>query len=203
MNGSNNSDSEIPVVDRRRFDSEGQRREEAPELASDNGAAAPSTPPAPSPELEEWRRRAEAAEGKLREVADQFVRARADMEAARQRLVRDQETRVQDGVGRAFLGVLAALDNLERALDHAEEGPLLDGLRMAQRQILDAMAGEGLEKMSLVGSPFDPALAEGMIVTPVDDPAQDNLVLEELRPGYTLSGRIVRPAQVRVARLNQ
>lgn len=192
--------SEIPVVDRRRFDSDGHRREEADETTGGDGAAAAET--AVFPGLEEWRRRAEAAEAKLAEVAGHFQRAKADLEAARLRLERDQETRVREAVGRAFLGILGALDNLDRALAHAPEGPLAEGLRLAQRQILEAMIAQGLSRLDLAGNPFDPALAEAVMVTAVDDPAQDQVVLEELRPGYSLGGRTLRPAQVRVGSLS-
>lgn len=145
--------------------------------------------------------RALAAEARLRELADSFRAAQQDLESARARLERDQALRVRESLARAFGGVLAALDHLDLAMEHAEDGPLKAGLALSLRQLHDALAAEGLERVTTVGLPFDPVVAEAVAVAPTSDPAQANLVVEEYRPAYALGGQVIRAAQVRVAKL--
>lgn len=194
-------EEEGPVIDRRRFTAEGELRSEAGEL--DNGLPGeveePAEPMVPATIAQRWEERARAAEAKLMEVSDGYRRAQLDLEATRNRLVREQENRVRDTLGRAFTGILAALDNLERALEHAPEGPLAEGVNLVHRQMLEALAGAGLERISVVGQQFDPTVAEAVLAAPAQTPEQKNTVLEEFRAGYRLGERVLRPAQVRVA----
>lgn len=197
-------DDDVPVTDRRRFTMDGDLRPEAEAAEADGliveapeieaGAAE-----ALAAELKEWERRARDAEARLAELADAYRRAREDLKAARARLERDQEIRVKDALGRAFERILATVDSLDRALSHAEDGPLFEGLQLARRQLLEALAGEGVERIEVLGLPFDPTVAEAVVTTPAETPEQANTVVEELRAGYRLGERILRPAQVRVA----
>jgi molecular chaperone GrpE len=195
-------DDGAPVTDRRRFNPDGTPRDPGPAAAgdlpdepglSDLADAPPDVPPAV-----DWERRARDAEAKLGELADAFRRGRDELAAVRARLERDQEQRVRDAVGRTLEKVLAGLDSLDRALSHAPDGPLADGVRLAQKQLLDALAAEGLERIRTVGLPFDPNVAEAVAATPASD-APPQTVVEEFRPGYRMGDRILRPAQVRVA----
>ena len=145
--------------------------------------------------------RALAAEAKLREVADSFRGAQQDLESARARLERDQALRVRESLARAFGGVLAALDHLDLAMEHADDGPLKAGLALSLRQLHDALSAEGLERVPTVGLPYDSSTAEAVAVVPTSDPGQDNRVVEEYRPAYALGGQVIRAAQVRVAKL--
>ncbi len=188
-------DDETPVTDRRRFNPDGSPRELPPE---DHPSELPEAPPPPPPPGEDWERRAREAEAKLGELADAFRRGREELAAVRARLERDQERRVREAVGRAFEKILAGLDSLERALQHAPEGPLADGVRLVQKQLLDALAAEGLERIETVGLPFDPNVAEAVVTTPAGGEAPQTVV-EEFRPGYRIGDRVLRPAQVRVA----
>jgi molecular chaperone GrpE len=59
----------------------------------------------------------------------------------------------------------------------------------------------GIEPLSLLGKPFDPNVAEAVDTTEVSDPAEDGVVLDEVTRGFTISGKLLRPARVRVGRL--
>ncbi|MCU0253122.1 MAG: nucleotide exchange factor GrpE [Acidobacteria bacterium] len=155
----------------------------------------------PASEYRAMESRALAAEAKLREVAEGFRAAQQDLESARARLERDQTLRVREALARAFGGVLAALDHLDLAMEHADDGPLKAGLALSLRQMHDALAAEGLERVPTVGRPFDPSIAEAVAIAETADPAQNNVVVEEYRPAYALGGQVVRAAQVRVAKL--
>lgn len=196
-----------PTVDRRRFNADGTRvgGDEDPARADeglDAGGLEPATLPdtVPAAEARMWEDRARAAEAKLAAVAGDFRRARAETEAVRARLERDRDTRVREALGRSFGRILAGLDDLERALEHAPPGdPLADGIRLVHRQFLDALAAEGLERLQVVGEAFDPNVAEAVMTVPAGSPEETQRVIAEIRAGYRLGDRIVRPAQVRVA----
>jgi molecular chaperone GrpE len=204
------ADEGVQTVDKRRFDASGERIGRADEDAAPAEAAAePSIEDAPgleavpdvvpADEARMWETRARAAEGKLIAVSDDFRRARAETEAVRQRLERDRETRVRDALGRAFAKILTALDNLDRALEHAGDDPVADGVRLVHKQLLEALAAEGLERITVLGEVFDPNVAEAVATVPAESPEMARCVVDELRAGYRLGDRIVRPAQVRVA----
>jgi molecular chaperone GrpE len=93
-------------------------------------------------------------------------------------------------------------DNLDRALaaaEHAEVTPaLIEGIILVRSQLLAALREEGLERIPVMGRPFDPSIAEAIEVEAVDDPERDQVVLADLQRGYRLDGVLVRPARVRV-----
>ncbi len=198
-----NGQDDVTVTDRRRFTAEGEPlARDAEESAPDAGRPAAEEAAGPSREAieaREWEHRALAAEAKLNEIADGYRRATLELDNVRARLAREQDNRVREAVGRAFTGILDALDNLDRALAHAGDGPFPDGVRLVRRQLLDVMAAQGLERLDVVGRPFDPAEAEAVLTVPASDAAPAQTVVEELRCGYRFGDRILRPAQVKVA----
>lgn len=216
-------EEELTVTDKRRFTPEGELRPDSPEVpeAFEDGAIASSTevlPPedrsdnadgtpenemVPRAEAEHWQQRAIDAESKLQAFAEGFDRYKREHDAVRTRLERDLETRVRESLGRTFSGVLDALDNLERALGHAEDNPLAEGVRLVHKQVLDILTAEGLERIDTLDRPFDPQVAEAVSVVPVEDASLANTVLEELRPGYRFRGKVLRAAQVRVGQASE
>ncbi|MGE5551682.1 MAG: nucleotide exchange factor GrpE [Bacteroidota bacterium] len=144
-------------------------------------------------ELEAERRAREAAE-------ERALRWRADCENLRRRSMLESEqlrlNLIQDITGR-FIPVL---DDLDRALALAgKEAPpsWASGLEMVRKQFLALLAEYGLARMETVGQTFDPERHEAMLR--VEDSGQpSNTILEELRPGYVLGARVIRPALVKV-----
>jgi molecular chaperone GrpE len=84
----------------------------------------------------------------------------------------------------------------------AEDQPdferFLKGIELVYAKLLDALKAEGLERIQAEGAPFDPELHEALMQTGEGD--GDPVVADVLRPGYTLKGRVLRPAGVRVER---
>lgn len=201
-------DEEIHVTDRRRFHADGEPavlpadegEANLPDLA-ETAAEAPGAAALAEAEAAArvWEERARTAEGRLADLQDSFLRAKEDLAATRARLERDQERRVRDALGRAFSSILEALDGFDRALAHAGDDPLAEGVRLVQKQLLDALAGEGLERIETLGKPFDPNVAEAVLSCPAEDPAARQTVVEEYRAGYRLGERVLRAAQVKVA----
>lgn len=171
------------------------------DAGEDEAEAAPSTQPTI---LDEYRRRAEAAEKTLQDYIAAFKQSQAEQEEFRARLTRDVERRVDLQFGRLVSEMLETVDDLDLALSHvrelAEAAPLARGVVMARDRFLAALERNGVTRIELDGTPFDPNVAEAMRVDEVPDPDRDGKVTETLRPGYALGERVIRAARVAVGR---
>jgi molecular chaperone GrpE (heat shock protein) len=151
--------------------------------------------------LEQLRGQLEAKDLKLREFMEKVDRENADF---RGRMEREFDRRVEKVQADMILDLLPIIDNLERAIISAEEhgvdDNLLEGVRMVYNQFLGQLKKEGVEQIEVVGKPFDPSNSEALSVVPAEDPEEDDTVSDELEKGYTLNGRLLRPAKVRVRR---
>jgi molecular chaperone GrpE len=149
--------------------------------------------------------RADAAEARADEVEERLKRALAEFRNETQRIARQADERrkyaVQGLVGE-LLPVFDALHSAREGLAAAGEGPALDavrqGLDLVEKDLLKVLGRHGVERIEASGA-FDPALHEAVFV--VDDPDREpSTVAQVLRPGFTLHGRVVRPAHVSVTR---
>lgn len=171
------------------------RRHHAPSGETTAGPADRS--PYPS-FIEELRARTEAAERKAR---DAMARAEAEIDAVRMRLQRDVDNRVTRSEARFLAAVLEVLDNLERAATSAgaESASVARGIDLIRQQLMGVLKDEGVEAIETVGQPFDPNVAEAVILEAVP-PDRDNVVLEEIQRGYRFRDIVLRPARVKVGK---
>jgi len=155
--------------------------------------------------VEELKARVEKAEQQAREISVAYRRIDEERDAFRERLNRDLERRVDVARAELMRKILGVADDLDRAIavarDMQEPSPMLEGVVLIRDRLMQALASEGVEVFSTVGEPFDPNIAEAMAVEPTQDAGQDNRVIEELQQGYMIKGTLLRPARVRVARL--
>lgn len=130
---------------------------------------------------------------------------RGEQDELRRRLTRELEQRLELATGNLLADFLPVLDNLDRALQSAEQQPnldaLLEGIHLVRTQFLNSLARHGLQPLDRQGQTFDPRLDEGVTTVEVTDPRQHNLVLQEWEKGYTLHDNVVRPAKVAVGKL--
>lgn len=144
---------------------------------------------------EEYRR----AEGYL----SLLKRERADFTNYRRRVEQERADQVRAATAELILSLLPALDDMERALasiSPEEAGaPLAEGIRIIDRSLRSALERAGLERIDAEGRPFDPQLHEALAHDAAPD-RREGEVVRELRPGYRLGDRVVRPTQVSVAR---
>lgn len=134
---------------------------------------------------------------------EQMIRLKAEFDNFRKRGEREKQEIAARSKGEVILSTLEVLDNLERALvtGRAEGGDVeafLEGVELIQKQFTDVLAGHGLAPVPAVGTIFDPSLHEAIATEETED-YKPNTVLEELKRGYTLGERLLRPAMVRVA----
>jgi molecular chaperone GrpE len=117
-------------------------------------------------------------------------------------VLREQTRAVEFANEPLVMRLLEVLDEFELALVAAEQNPevhkFVSGVEMVYAKLADILKAEGLERIDAEGTPFDPALHEALFQ--VDGGEGEQYVSDVLRPGYTLKGRVIRPAGVKVAR---
>jgi molecular chaperone GrpE len=133
------------------------------------------------------------------EYLNDLKRVAADFENYRKRVARDQEGLVARAHERLVKELLPVLDDLERALEAAaqhEEAELEEGVRLVHRELVEALAREGLVEVETDGQ-FDPHVHEALLSQPSEQ--EDGSVVEVLQKGYRLGDRVLRPARVVVS----
>jgi molecular chaperone GrpE len=135
---------------------------------------------------------------------DRFVRQVAELENFKKRATREKDEAVRFANESLVRDLLPVIDNLERAVAHAQGGgngkPLVEGVEMVLKGLLDVLAKHGVAQISAVGQPFDPEKHEAMAQVESENHAP-NTVIEEHHKGYLLKDRLLRPALVTVAML--
>lgn len=142
-----------------------------------------------------------AAESKASEHWDRYLRAAAELENVRKRAVRDVEKARKFALERFGKELLAVRDTLEMGIAAAENATaesLLEGKNATLKLLASTMQQFGIEQVDPVGEPFDPELHEAISVQPSDD-VEPGSVMTVVQKGYTLNGRLLRPAMVIVA----
>ncbi|HSD26164.1 MAG TPA: nucleotide exchange factor GrpE [Vicinamibacteria bacterium] len=171
--------------------------ESEPEVAA---APAEVEPPPEAGAAEHFERRARLAEDRLSEVLAAYRLVKTENEGFRDRVTRDVGRQFDRRHEKLLLKFIDILDNLDRALEAAEQtyagNPLVDGLILVRTQLLQTLRQEGLERIPVLGLPFDPAVSDAVFTQPVDDPEQDHVVVRETLRGYRLHGRVARASRV-------
>ncbi|MEY2879924.1 MAG: hypothetical protein RLZZ15_2304 [Verrucomicrobiota bacterium] len=170
----------------------------APEAAP--AAAKPATDPAVPPPVSPGEAALLAAKAEAAANYDKFMRTAADLENFRRRTMREKDELRQLVAGRVIEELLPALDNLALGLAAAKQPnadlkSLAAGIDMVLAQLRGALANQGLKEISPTGQPFDPHQHESISHQPSADVKEEH-VLTVVRTGYSLNGRLLRPAAV-------
>jgi molecular chaperone GrpE len=128
-------------------------------------------------------------------------RTQADFENFRKRVAREARAAQERGAATLAKELLPALDNLDRALEAADEGdPLLDGVRLVRAELAAGLARSGIESFSPIGEVFDPSVHEAVATAPQEPGGSESgIVVEVYQLGYRLGDSVIRPARVVVA----
>lgn len=155
-------------------------------------------------DLKDWKAEAAALAEQIDTYKDQAIRALADAQNVRRRAEQDVEKAHKFALEKFSKELLPVVDSLEKALE-AEQAtdnevmPLREGVEMTLLMFLNGIKKFGLEQIDPVGHPFDPTLHEAMTMIEAPD-AEPNTVVAAMQKGYTLSGRLIRPAMVVVSK---
>lgn len=147
-------------------------------------------------ELESTRRRVD-------ELARAYQSVNKDREEFKQRLTRERERMMDVERGNVAVTLLEAIDELDRCLSMSgqeAQSPLAQGVKMIRDGLLSKVQGMGIERIQVVGQPFDPNTAEAADMEITPQPDEDQKVVAEVRAGYRFKDRIIRPARVKVAK---
>jgi len=143
------------------------------------------------------------------DVKDRLLRTLADMENLRRRTEKEVADARTYGITAFARDILAVADNMDRALkaldaeirDKADAGvkALLDGVELTERELIKVMEKHGIAKIEPLGQKFDPNLHQAMYEV-ADPSVPAGTVVQIVQPGYTIGGRVLRPALVAVAK---
>jgi len=180
----------------------------APDAHDATAPAADAQPQAgtvPDPELAPEELAADAeTEAPEPDYRDLYVRAAAETDNVRKRARRDVDAAHDRGVARLAKELLPALDNLERALAHAEsqegegEHPITSGIRLVAKELVGALERVGIVAEVPRGEKFDPHRHDAIAQLPADG-VESGTITEVSRAGYRFKDDVLRPAQVVVA----
>jgi len=154
-------------------------------------------------EIEELKKKLEEMQKEAKEHFDRLLRVAADLENYKKRATRDKEEWTKFANEDLIKAILPFIDNLERAVNHAEKvedaGVLIEGVRLTIQQLLQALNKFGLFSFESLGKPFDPTFHEAILLVPTNQ-HEPNQVVEEFQKGYLLNDRLLRPATVSVSK---
>ncbi len=138
----------------------------------------------------------------LAETGKKALRYQADMDNYRRRARREAEDTARYAAMPLLTELLDAVDNLNRAIEAGQTSPdstaLAEGVKMVAGQLAQTLENHGCQQIETVGQPFDPNQHQAVQMIPSDD-VPENHVAAELRAGFRLHDRVVRPAQVMVS----
>ena len=144
----------------------------------------------------------ETLKAEAAELKDRHLRAVADFDNLRKRVVKEREDIICFANERLISDLLPILDNLERALsmnlDKAGMDSVVDGVKMVSEQLHAVLVTCGLEPLEAVGTSFDPNRHEAVGVLP-SGKHDEGTVVAEMQKGYSLKGKILRHSMVHVA----
>ena len=131
---------------------------------------------------------------------DRYARLLADFDNYRKRVARDREELAQFAAKDILKDLLSTVDNLALALEKAEnkEDPFVQGVKLAYDGFLKALADHGATPLDSVGEPFDANFHDALAQLPSTDVAE-GIVMNEVKRGWLLHGKLLRPAQVVVS----
>ncbi|PTL75670.1 nucleotide exchange factor GrpE [Vitiosangium sp. GDMCC 1.1324] len=177
----------------------------APETSPEQQQEAPpqAAAPAVDPEKERLESELSAARRRVDQLARAYQELERDREEFKQRLTRERERMMDVERGNVATLLLEAVDELDRTLAMGggdASSPLTQGVKMIRDGLLSKLQQTGIERLQVVGLPYNPNTAEATDMEITTNPDDDQKVVGEARAGYRLKDRIIRPARVKVAK---
>jgi molecular chaperone GrpE len=189
-------DHDQPVTDRADEAAEDEAAEAEAEPADTATAADAGAASAVAADLNAARAEAESH-------LDDLRRLQADFDNYRKRTLREQTARAASASQALVAKLLPVLDNFELAVSAAEQSRdfdrMLKGVEMVFGELREVLQGEGLVKIEAEGKPFDPERHEAVVAVEQED-TEPGTVVDIVRTGYELRGKVLRPAMVKVAK---
>src|SRR6266704_298198 len=155
----------------------------------------------PQAQLDEAKEELEKEKAKADDYLRRLQYLQADFENYRKRVEKEMSDNRQIGNQRLLSDLIIVNDELELALREAEESQesptIVEGVGMVHKRLQTLLTKEGVEKIRSLGSRFNPDLHDAALR--VESDKEDGTIVEEIRQGYTLKGKVLRPSIVKVA----
>lgn len=136
----------------------------------------------------------------LEKMKDQFIRLQADFQNYKRRAEKDRINYMNMGLEKLALELLPVIDNFERAIDSAENhDPFYDGIVLIERSLVEALNKFEIKEIDCLNKPFDPNFEHAVLLSE-EEGVESGLVTEVLQKGYTIDGKVLRPAMVKVSK---
>lgn len=153
--------------------------------------------------VEELRKTLEEKEESFKELNNRYLYLQADFENFKKIKAKEKQDLLKFGNEVLIKELIPVIDNLERAIDHANktEGGkgIIEGIQITLNEFLKVLERSGIEGVEAVGKKFDPNLHEALFQEERED-VEPDIVISELQKGYVLNGRLLRPARVSVSK---
>ncbi len=139
----------------------------------------------------------------LARTKDASLRQLAEIDNVKKRLQREKDEFVKYAAESVVGRLLPIVDSLDQAVEAvgkpSDPQAVIQGIALIHRQLLGALAREGVERIRTIGEAFDPHRHEAVAQVDAGDGQADHTIIEEVQVGYTLHGKVIRPAMVKVA----
>jgi molecular chaperone GrpE len=139
----------------------------------------------------------------LKELSNKYLYLQADFENFKKIKAKEKQDLLKFGNEILIKELIPVIDNLERAIDHAGKSEdttgIVEGVRITLNEFFKVLERSGVDRVDAVGKKFDPNLHEALFQEEKEEVEPDT-VISELQKGYTLNGRLLRPARVSVSK---
>lgn len=186
-------------------ESETSNQDDAVSSMADSGSGQAENSTSTDMDLEQALMKLAEAEQRADQARDDLLRVQAEMQNLRRRTQQDVEKAHKFGQEKFSAELLSVIDNLERALAaasaHEDESvkAIYEGVDLTLKSFMDCFSKFNIETVDPLGEPFDPALHQAMSIQENPD-VEPNTVIAVMQKGYTLHGRVLRPAMVMVSK---
>lgn len=162
----------------------------------------------PAGQLKKLRDKLKKAEADKGEYLAGWQRSKADYINLEKSSAKARAEAIAFAKERVLSDIISVADSFDMAFANKEawEKAPSDwriGVEYIYNQLVGILSEHGLSKIDLVGQDFDPNIAEAIGTEPTDDPAQDHQIASVLKPGYQMGDRVIRPAQVKIYKLQE
>jgi len=154
---------------------------------------------------EKLKKEAEEKDKKLKEYIAAYKEKTAEDDEFRKRLEKDNDVRLDQFKANLFSRLVPILDNLKRAMEAANSNNDFDGLNqgveMVSKQFSRELKNNGVKIINATNRKFDPKTDEVFLTEETNDATMDNMIIQELEPGYIFKDKLIKAAKVKVAHL--
>lgn len=155
--------------------------------------------------VERLKQEAEEKDKRLREYIAAYKEKSGEDDEFRKRLEKDNDIRLDQFKANLFSRMIPILDNLSRAIQTTDSNKdfesLHQGVEMVAKQFARELKNNNVEKIDTQNRKFDPKTDEVVMAEDTTDPEQDNMIVQELEPGYIFKDKLIKAARVKVAHL--